>query len=736
MSAADIKAGRAFVELFVKDAAFFKSLNAASSRLSQLGSAMTSVGVKVFAAGMAVLTPLAAATKSFADAGSAIADMAARTGMGAEGISVLGHAARMTGANVEDVEKAIRKLQQTIAEAAGGSKTAVAALSALGLTAGSLRELSPEDQLRAVADGLAGIVDPAVRTSAALAVMGKSAASLLPMLANGSAGLEQFAEDAERLGLVMSSEDAAAADELGDALDRTKSSANAAWMEIGKAMAPTVERLADILAGATVGVRKWISANRESLPLISKLAATATVTGAAIFALGNAMKAVSLSLGGISAAAKFGATGLALLLSPLTLAAGGLAAAAYAAYQFRDSLGQLGAIALGIVERIGRLADTARNEFGGLAADLRAAWGRIVQAIEAGDLAAAGKTAIDNLRRVLSVGALETKLAFLKSMQSLGDQTTGLWGDTLQDLAARTAAGDFSGAWQTLLDGMYAAWMEFTNKVQPKLNELWEGAKQWAGFAETALQKTFAPSREERWAQINAEVKHRTDALARKEKAGASYEEVLRAKQAYRRAVNERDAFFRESSTAAQGGSAAAGETAWERHVRETGVRARKARAAAAERNAAKEAAAEAAKPQSTETEAMGAFRERVARRAKESAVDVANLERELRELLAARNVPVGAPVATGPQAGGVPGGVAAPAGPNAGLAPSSSTVGTFSAAALVALGSGGGAQVKSYEELRAIRKANHEAAETSKRMARSLERMETLLIVGGANFT
>jgi len=735
MSAADIKAGRAFVELFVKDAAFFKSLNAASARLSQLGSAMTSVGVKVFAAGMAVLTPLAAATKSFADAGSAIADMAARTGMGAEGISVLGHAARLTGASIEDVEQAIRKLQQTIAAAAAGSDTAVAALAALGLTAYSLRKLTPEGQLGAVADGLAKIADPALRAAAAMAVMGKSATALIPMLSDGSAGLEAFAKDAERLGLVMSSEDAEAADKLGDALDRLKAASGAAWLAIGKGMAPTVEKLADVLTGASTGLRKWIDANRESLPLIGKLAATATVAGAAIFTLGNAMKAVSLSLGGISAMAKFVATGLALIFSPVTLLVGGLAAATYAAYQFRESLGQLGTIAARVVEPIARLRWRAAAEFGGLAADMRAAWGQIVRTLESGDLQAAGKIAMDNLRRVLLVGALESRLGFLKSMQSLGDQTTSLWGDTLQDLAARTMAGDFSGAWKTLLDGMYAAWMEFVAKVQPKLDELWRGSKQWMGLAGTALQKTFAPNREERWKQINAEVKFRTDSLARKEKSGASYEEVLRAKQAYRRAVNARDAFARESARESASGAEWSGEAggAWERHVRETRERSRKAREAAKARAEAKESEKEAAKPQPTETEAMRAFRERVKQRAARMSGDISAIEAELRDALTQRfAAEAGQPGA--PQLAG--GGRAAQGGGDiAAGGTTSSAVGTFSAAALVAMGGGGGVQAKSYEELRSIRKANHEAAEVAKRTARILERIEIIMVGGGATF-
>ena len=63
------------------------------------------------------------------------------------------------------------------------------------------------------------------------------------MLANGSAGLKEFADEAQRLGLVMSTTDAIAADRLGDALDRLKGSVKSLWVSIGSTLAPQAEAL-------------------------------------------------------------------------------------------------------------------------------------------------------------------------------------------------------------------------------------------------------------------------------------------------------------------------------------------------------------------------------------------------------------------------------------------------------------------------------------------------------------
>ena len=234
---------------------------------------MTSaIGAGLTATSGAILAPLAAAVSQFSSVGSAIADMAARTGMGAEGLSALGYAAGMTGASLEDVEKGVRKMQQNIADAAAGSKSAAKALASIGVSAADLAGLAPEQQMQRIADGLAAISDPAKRTSAAMDIFGRSGTALLPMMARGSAGMEAYAEEAERLGLIMSSEDAAAADALGDATDRLWGSLRGVTLQIGAALAPAVTDMADRISACVANVTRFVKENRGLIVGIAKTA--------------------------------------------------------------------------------------------------------------------------------------------------------------------------------------------------------------------------------------------------------------------------------------------------------------------------------------------------------------------------------------------------------------------------------------------------------------------------------
>src|SRR5690349_23376926 len=103
----DIIAGRASVELLLKNSAFLKGLRASSDKLKSFGKATAAIGAGVTAAGTAIVGPLLAAANHFAEVGSNLNDMSARTGVSAQALSELGHAADMTGGTMEGVEKGI-----------------------------------------------------------------------------------------------------------------------------------------------------------------------------------------------------------------------------------------------------------------------------------------------------------------------------------------------------------------------------------------------------------------------------------------------------------------------------------------------------------------------------------------------------------------------------------------------------------------------------------------------------
>jgi len=211
-------AGRAFVELFADDSKLVRGLRRAEQKLKAFGDSIRNMGLKAIGLGSAILAPLGAAAKTFADMGSRTWDMANRTGVSVETLSALSYAAEQSGAGVEAFENGIRRMQRTLYDAGRGLSTATDALGELGLTIQDLEGLSPEAQFRQLADRLDRIEDPSRKAALAMTIFGRSGTELLPMLEGGAAALDAYEKHARTLGLIMSTEDAAAADVFGDAL--------------------------------------------------------------------------------------------------------------------------------------------------------------------------------------------------------------------------------------------------------------------------------------------------------------------------------------------------------------------------------------------------------------------------------------------------------------------------------------------------------------------------------------
>jgi len=237
MAGKEIRAGKAFVEITLRNQ-LEAGLKRAAAQLRTFGKFTSTLGAGLVGASGAILGPLAAAVSQFSNVGDAVEKMAARTGMSAEAVSQLGHAANLSGTTVETLETGVRKMQQTLGDAAMGSSQASEALGKLGLSAQSLMGLSPDKQLEAIADRIAGIESPTLRTAAAMDIFGKSGTQLLPMFADGAAGIHAMRDQADALGITISTDAAASAAKLNDALGTMWSAVKALTLNIGAALGP------------------------------------------------------------------------------------------------------------------------------------------------------------------------------------------------------------------------------------------------------------------------------------------------------------------------------------------------------------------------------------------------------------------------------------------------------------------------------------------------------------------
>jgi len=284
-----IRAGRAFVELFADDSRLVRGLKTAEAKVMAFGRSMQTLGKWMMGLSAAVLTPLVGSAKLFSNMGDAVAKMARRTGFSVENLSELGFAAELSGTNVETLENGIRRMQRTITDAQAGLSTAQRGLARFGLTAEQLAGLSPEEQFRRIADGLAAIADPTQRASAAMEVFGRSGTALIPMLAQGAAGLDALQDQARKLGLTISKEDAEAAEVLNDTLAALWRSIKQGTFVVGSALAPELQRAAEWLTTAAVKSADWLRENKGLIVSLLKTAVAVGAAGAATFVFGKSL---------------------------------------------------------------------------------------------------------------------------------------------------------------------------------------------------------------------------------------------------------------------------------------------------------------------------------------------------------------------------------------------------------------------------------------------------------------
>lgn len=366
MSATQIRAGQAYVELYgdrkrlTKDLktsegevkTWAQSVGDIASRMYRrvadaaesarqaafnAGQTLIKIGGGISAVGAAIKAPLAAALKQFTDMGAAAYDQAQQTGLTVEALSTLSFAAEQTGASIGDVTAAIGKLQ-------GENKT---------------------DQFRVIVDQLSRIPDAAQRAAAAEAYFGDAAKGILPILAAGAGEMAYMEERARKLGLQLKSSDTEAAHQLKLALSELWQVVKMVSYTLGAPLAEGMTKMVKLTTPLVAKVVNWLDANRDLILSADSLAGVLTTVGGVIAGAGAV-------LSGAAAAAGYFGTVVAAIVSPI-----GLAVAA---------IGGLGYWTLFHTEAGGKAIDWLVEKFQALKADVETAIGGVTDALQAGDM--------------------------------------------------------------------------------------------------------------------------------------------------------------------------------------------------------------------------------------------------------------------------------------------------------------------------------------------------------------
>jgi len=383
-SAQAIRAGAAYVELYTKDSRLVRGLARASKRLQAFGASVRAMGLKAAAAGTAMLAPMLGAAKVFASTGDQLDKMRARTGFSAEALSELGFAAEQGGASIDQLDRSLAAMARFSVMVERGLKTSTDLLDMLGVSVEQFKQANPEERFKLLAEAISQVEDPSLRAGIALNVFGRSGRELLPMLEGGRASIEALQEEARRLGITMTDEDATSAAALTDAMNRLKRQLQAIVVQIGAALAPMLTEMQMRIAPLITSVINWIKENKTLIITVFKIAAAVVAAGVALIILGGVISGFGAALGAIVTV--IGAVGtaiailgkiIAVMLSPI-----GLVILAVVA---------LGAFLLHVTGIGAKALAWLGERFETLKGDAVSAWQGISDALAAGDIGLAAK---------------------------------------------------------------------------------------------------------------------------------------------------------------------------------------------------------------------------------------------------------------------------------------------------------------------------------------------------------
>ena len=233
--------------------------------------------------------------KASLDNAEAMGVAAQKANMATEQFSALAWAAKMSNVEQGSLTTGLKLLGRALAE--GDATPAGKALGFLGVSAtdanGRLRPTI--DVLMDVADGFKNAKDDANKTKTAMELFGRSGVDMVPMLNQGSEAIREMMEDAKKLGIVISDDFAASANQVNDNLDTLaqviKGSVNVAMAQVS----PVIEQITgQFIQFATEGDN--VAKVGESI------AAGLRVVMTAVVGVSGAFKTMGEWLGGVFAA--------------------------------------------------------------------------------------------------------------------------------------------------------------------------------------------------------------------------------------------------------------------------------------------------------------------------------------------------------------------------------------------------------------------------------------------------
>ena len=215
-------------------------------------------GIKLVADGL--ISAANSARRLFEDSRQsidALGKLSQQTQISVEALQTFGAVADEAGVGSEAFAKSLRRLTVELGKADPDKDNA---FKKIGLDVQALKELRPEDVFLAVADSLANISNDAERAAAANEIFGKGGITLLPLINGGADALKRAADEAGRIGGVLTQEQVTRVESMNDRFTQVGKAIGGIINQVTAGLAPALDAVAQqflevfqTLGGAKIG---------------------------------------------------------------------------------------------------------------------------------------------------------------------------------------------------------------------------------------------------------------------------------------------------------------------------------------------------------------------------------------------------------------------------------------------------------------------------------------------------
>lgn len=189
-----------------------------------------------------------------------LATLSITSGLSTERLQELQYMAGLVDVEVTTVTDSLTKMVRSMNTAAGGTGDAAEAYAALGVSVtdanGGLRDQNTV--FNEVIDALGGVGNETQRDAYAMAIFGRSARELNPLIEAGSGKLADLADEAHNVGYVLDNDTIGSLAAVQDALDRLQNAGDEIKRTFVTSLAPALTKMLDTVVPAVQEIAKAV----------------------------------------------------------------------------------------------------------------------------------------------------------------------------------------------------------------------------------------------------------------------------------------------------------------------------------------------------------------------------------------------------------------------------------------------------------------------------------------------